>query len=62
MIYILIAIGAVIGLIAGIMGYLEKSQYELICIVAGIPFAVAAFYLIDKRDAERTGEKIDELE
>ena len=60
--YVLAVIGGCIGITAGAMAFRGHETLELIMILAGVPFAIAAFYLIDKRDAEETGEKIDKFE
>jgi len=60
--YVLAVIGGCIGIAAGAMAIEGQSTWELVLILAGVPFALAAFYLIDKRDAEETGEKINKFE
>lgn len=62
LIYVLAVIGGCIGIAAGAMGINGEATWELVLILAGVPFALAAFFLIDRRDAEETGEKIDKFE
>ena len=60
--YVLAVLGGCIGIAAGGLAIKGNDTWELVLILAGVPFVLAAFFLIDRRDAEETGEKINKFE